>query len=297
MTKTIRPAHASPRSIPSVRGSGRASRPAAAVALLGLLSGCGGGGPLLHPARTLASGDVRAAGGISANIVPGSMGGDLRRAREIASGDAAGTSSPGAPGTNPDYAKGALVSAAVAPGLAPFVGARVGVGNAFEGGLAYTGRGVRADMRRSFDDRNVSVSVGVGLGATLYGRQQGSDLPNVDLGSLHGYGADIPVLFGWQSDNGLYSAWVGPRVGFERVTVETLTSEPKSVPVGTPPIQLDATRWSGGGVLGVATGFNHVHVALEAGISYQIVTGTYNANEVTVHGLAITPASALWWTF
>jgi hypothetical protein len=245
----------------------------------------------------LASGDVRAAGGVSANVVPGSLGDDLRRAREIAGRDVTGQSSPGAPGTNPDYAKGALVSAAVAPGLAPFVGARVGIGNKFEGGLAYTGRGVRADARRSFDDGEWSLSLGLGASATLYGRQQGTDLPNVDLGALHGYGADLPVLAGWQSLGGLYTLWFGPRGGFEHVTVEMLTSEPKSVTIGLPPISLDATRFYAGGVIGFATGFNHVHVAIEADLAYQIVNGTYNASSVTVRGLTITPASALWWTF
>jgi hypothetical protein len=271
---------------------------ALAIAAVAVASvGCGGGAPLLHPARTLRGGDVRVAGGVSAQVAPGPLGDDLRRARAIAAGDPTGQSSPGAPGSNPDYAKGALVSASVAPGLAPFIGARVGVGSNFEGGLAYAGRGVRADMRRSFENGPWSLSLGLGVSAALYGRQQRTDLPNVDLGSLHGYGADVPVLVGWQSTGGLYSLWLGPRGGFERVIVETLTSEPKDVTIGTPPIHLDATRWHAGGVLGFATGFNHVHVALEAQVAYQVVSGVYNANEVTVRGLTITPASALWWTF
>ena len=255
------------------------------------LIGCGGGAPLLHPARTLKSGDVRAAGGLSAHVVPGSLGDDVRRAREIAARDGSGSTAP------QDYAKGALVAASVAPGLAPFVGARVGVGNAFEGGIAYTGRGLRIDMRRSFDDGPYSLSLGIGGSAALYGRQQGSDLPNVDLGSLHGYGADVPVLFGWQSLSGLYTLWAGPRAGFEYIVIESVSTEPKTVTIGTPPIRLDATRFHAGGVLGIATGFNHVHVALEAGVAYQVVNGTYNATEVTVRGLTITPASAVWWTF
>ncbi|MBN9164181.1 MAG: hypothetical protein J0I07_24670 [Myxococcales bacterium] len=272
--------------------------PGLALALLAANAiGCGGGSPLLHPARTLKSGDVRAAGGVSAHVVPGSLGEDLRRARDIAARDATGTSSPGEPGQNPDYAKGALVTAAIAPGLAPFVGARVGIGNAFEGGLAYTGRGVRADMRRSFDDGPYSLSLGLGVSTALYGRQQGSTLPNVDLGALHGYVADVPILFGWESLNGLYSVWAGPRGGFEWVSVETLTSEPKDITIGRSPVRLEATRWYAGGVVGIATGFNHVHVALEAAVAYQIVNGTYNANDVGIRGLTITPASAVWWTF
>jgi hypothetical protein len=69
------------------------------------------------------------------------------------------------------------------------------------------------------------------------------------------------------------------------------------VTIGTPPIRLEATRFHAGGVLGIATGFNHIHVALEAGIAYQFIDGSYNATNVTVRGLTITPASALWWTF
>lgn len=269
----------------------------AALALALALAGCGGGSPLLHPARTLRQGDVRAAGGVSARVAPGALGDDVRTAREIAARDATGASSPGTPGSNPAYAKGALVLASVAPGIAPFVGARVGIGHAFEGGLAYTGRGVRADVRHSFDSGSTSLSLGLGLSAALYGRQEDSQLPNVDLGALHGYGADIPILYGWQSPSELYSVWLGPRAGVEWVKIEQLTSEPKSVTIGTPPIELDATRWSAGGVVGLATGFNHVHVALEAEVGYQAVRGMYNGNTVSISGVALTPATAIWWTF
>ena len=252
----------------------------------------------MHPARTLPLGEVRAAGGISANVAPGSLGSDLRAARDIVTRDTTGTNSPGAPGTNPAYAKGALVSAAIGPGLAPFVSARVGVGNHFEGGLAYTGRGVRVDVRRSFEQGHWALSVGAGGTAELYGRQQGTDLPNVDLAQLHGYGVDVPLLAGWDSDNGLYRVWFGPRGGYEHVIVDTLTSEPSTSPLGGGnQVRLSANHWFGGAVFGLATGFNHVHVALEAQVAYQVVTGSYNANEVTVKGLTITPATALWWTF
>lgn len=263
--------------------------------VLGLsLVGCGGGSPLLHPARTLPAGDIRVAGGMSANVAAGSIGDDLKTAREIATKD---PQAPGAPGSNPAYAKGALVAAAVAPGLAPFIGARVGVGNKFEGGLSYTGRGVRVDMRRGVDDGNVTYSVGLGLSAALYGRQSGAELQNVDLGALHGYGGDIPVLVGWESAGGIYKVWGGARGGYEHDVVEMLTSEPKAVPLGNEPIHLDANRFFGGAVFGVATGFNHVHVALELSAAYQVVNGNYNENRVTVRGITLAPASALWWSF
>jgi hypothetical protein len=264
-------------------------------ALLGALllgpTGCAGGSPLLHPARTLDTGEVRAAAGVSANVAAGSIAEDLRNAREEAARSGA---APGAPGTDPVYAKGALVAAAVAPGLAPFVAARVGAGNRFEGGIAYTGRGVRIDMRRSFDKDDVSFSAGAGLTAAFYGRAQGTELPNVDLGSLHGYGADVPLLVGWRSAAGLYQVWGGARGGFEHDTIEFLTTEPVS---GNQLYALSATRWWAGGVVGVATGFRHVHVALELNVAYGTITGQYNDTHVTTAGASIAPASALWWTF
>jgi len=259
-----------------------------------LLAGCGGGAPLLHPARTLPAGDVRVASGVSANVAVGSLGNDLNSARDIAARDPL---APGAPATNPAYAKGALVAAAIAPGLAPFVGFRVGTGGRFEGGLAYTGRAVRVDLRRGFDDGNVTYSIGLGLSAALYGRQQGTELPNVDLGALHGYGGDIPLLVGWESAGGIYKIWGGARGGFEHDVIEAVTSEPKDVTLGNAPLHLEANRYWGGAVAGLATGFRHLHVALELSAAYQVVQGNYNENKVTVRGITLAPATALWWTF
>lgn len=258
------------------------------------LAGCAGGSPLLHPARALDTGVVRAAGGVSANVAAGSIAEDLRNAREEA---AKNPDVPGVPGSDATYARGALVAATVAPGLAPFVAARVGAGNRFEGGIAYTGRGARIDLRRSFDSGPLSFSAGLGVSGAFYGRQQGSPLPNVELVALHGYGADVPLLFGWESDAGLYQAWVGLRAGIEQNTIENLSSEPKSVIFAGAPIRLSATRLWGGGLLGVGTGFRHIHVAAELSLAYQSAVGEYNATHVAIRGVTLTPATALWWTF
>ncbi len=264
--------------------------------VLGVVSaGCAGGMPLLHPARTMARGDVRAATGLSGNAALGSLADDLKQARADA---ATNPNGPGSPGSNPTYARGALVAAAVGPGLAPVVAARVGVGSQFEGGVGYTGRGARIDMRRSFDlTTDTSISVGAGVSGVFYGEQQGSSLPGVDLGSLHGYGADVPVLFGWEATSGLYRAWAGARAAYEHVVIEQLTSEPKAVSLGVPPIGLSADRFWGGGLVGVAAGFRHVHVALEIDVSYQAAHGSFNQTNVTVTGVTAVPSGAVWWSF
>jgi hypothetical protein len=268
---------------------------AASAMLVGaLLVGCGGGSPLLHPARTLPKGEVRGATGFSANVVAGDLSSSFRAAKNEA---ITNPDVPGLPGTDVVYSKGALVAAAAAPGLAPFVGARVGVGDHFEGGLAYTGRGARIDLRKSIDRKNMSLSAGIGGSGVFYGHQDGSELPNVDLGQLHGYGADIPLLIGWTVPNDLYMLWLGARGGWEHVDVSLVRSEPKAVDLGTPPITLSADRFFAGGLLGFAVGFRHVHVALELDVAYQSISGSYNQTNASVSGVTLAPASALWIEF
>lgn len=270
-------------------------RTALAAAALTMVSGCAGAGPLLHPARTLPAGDVRAAGGFSANVVTGDLASELRAARVEATNN---PNAPGAPGSNPTYAKGALVAAAVGPGLAPFVSARVGVGAGAEGGISYTGRGARIDVRKAWEIGNGGLlSLGIGGTGLFYAHEDGSPLPNVDLGELHGYGADVPLLVGWQSAGGFYMFWAGARGGWEHDEVLQLTSEPKTVTLGVPPIGLSADRFFAGGLVGMAVGFRHIHVALELDAAYQAVSGAYNGTSVSVGGFALSPGAALWWKF
>jgi hypothetical protein len=235
---------------------------------------------------------VRAFGGFSGTVAVGSLGNAIRQA-ELDSNAGSPT-----PGGDPTLAKGALVAASVGPGLAPVVGAHVGIGWRAEGGIAYTGRALRIEVRRSFElSQNWSLSLGAGGSAALYGHQEGSSLPNLALNQLHGWGADVPVLVGYESEGGLYMLWLGARGGWERVDISNVTSEPESGVLGAPPIGLSATRLWGGGVVGVAVGFRHVHVAFELDASYVNVAGSYGAASATVDGLTLGPATALWWRF
>lgn len=256
--------------------------------------GCAGSAPLLHPAHTLPKGDISGTFGISTNFAVGEVSDAIAVARDQA---VRSPEVPGPPGTNPTYAKGAISLAAIAPGMSPVVGARVGLGNNFEGGLVYTGRGARIDGRRSFDlGSDFAFSIGLGFSSAFYGRQPNTGLPNVDLEALRGIGADVPLLFGWKSQSELVMAWFGARGGIEYDTLEVLSSEPKTFGP-TSPLQLSATRVFGGGVVGFATGFKRVHVALEVSAYYQSVSGTYNANSVSLSGLTLSPASALIFSF
>ncbi len=265
------------------------------AALLGA-SGCGGGLPLLHPAQTLPLGDVQAAAGFSGNIATAGLAEALQSATNEAATGNGGASA--APGTDSTYARGALVAASAGPGLAPFVAARVGIGASAEAGIGYTGRAVRIDLRRSFDlTGRWALSLGAGGSVVLYGHQDGTALPDVDLGDMHGVGADVPVLVGYRSDADLYMLWLGVRGGLEHVDISQETSEPAAAAIGPAPISLSATRLWAGGLVGAAVGFRHVHVAMEIDVSYASISGNYDQTHAQVEGVMLTPATALWWNF
>lgn len=258
------------------------------------LAGCGGAGPLLHPAQVLAAGDVRAVGGVAARAVVGGLGDELKAAsNEAASFQQQGTT----PSIDTTYAAGALVAAGLAPDLSPAVGARVGVGGEFEGGILYTGRGARADLRRAIPLGSKptawALSIGLGLDAAFVGRQTHA-LEGVDGNNVFGFGADVPVLLGWRSTAGLYYAWIGVRGGYEHDVIQAPGSQnPPTVSAA----QLVGDRFSIGGLVGLAIGFRHVHVALELEADYANLSGSFGGVSARVDGLSLTPASAVWIDF
>jgi hypothetical protein len=254
--------------------------------------------PLLYPARVLGPGDVRAVAGFSTNVALGGLSGATRNAATESAANPAG--SGGGPSRGDvTYAQGALALASTGPGLAPVAGARVGVGGQAEAGLAFTGRAVQADVRRSFDlSETTALSVGLAGLATLYGRNESDTLPDVDIGRLHGWGAEVPIVVGYESTGGLYMLWAGARAGWEHIAIDDLTSDPADrAPPGLPPISLSATSVWAGGLVGAAVGFRHLHVAMELDASYASVTGDYDATHAHVRGVTMTPAAALWWRF
>lgn len=253
------------------------------------LLGCAGSSPLLHPAHTLAAGDVRAMAGLSGNAVVGPMASRIRDAVNLAAANG------GQPVSGTPYAEGALVDTAIAPGIAPFVGARVGVGSQVEGGIAYTGRGARIDLRKAFGTGKVAFSAGGGLRATFLGRGTEA-LPGVASQGAFGYGLDVPLLVGWRSEAGLYQVWGGVRGGWDHIGIEPRSTEPVA---GAPPFPgtLSANRFFVGGVVGLAIGFRHVHVALELDANFESVSGTFGGASGSVQGATLVPASAVWLDF
>lgn len=260
------------------------------AALLGV-AGCGGGLPLLHPAHVEPEGQVTGAVGVSGQFLVGDASRALQQARENSSEGSA------VAGTTSDaYRRGALAVAALAPGVAPWVGARVGLGRSSEAGLGYSGRSLRVDGRYALQNGAVALSLGLGGQALLARRQEDGreGLRGVDLGGISGYGFDVPVVAGWRSEAGLLSAWVGLRGGHERQRGK-IAFDPDGT--GQQVLDWSATRWWGGGLIGLMAGFRRVFVAVELGAARHDAGASAGGTRIDLKGVTLTPSGALLGRF
>jgi len=267
----------------------RARTLVAALALAPLCVACGAGSPLMTPARALPTGDVRAAVGMSADAIYG------EGATKVRAGQDAAALAPEAAQGSQEFAEGAMALASLAPALAPYVAARVGVGQRFEAGLAYTGRAFRADVRRSFDSKHTSFSVGLAGSTVVLSGSNEQTLRGASFAGLRGYGIEAPLLVGWHSDADVYWAWAGARVGYETVRVEPLSTEPRAASADA--ITLVASRVYGGPVAGLAVGLRRLHVGFELAGSFNAVSGRMGSRTGSFTAFSLTPATALLWTF
>ncbi|MRG96926.1 hypothetical protein GF068_34130 [Polyangium spumosum] len=229
------------------------------------LGGCGGGAPLLHPAHVLSPGKVTVGAGLSGRPVLAAL--------------------PGAPGTAEAPVEQALQDLAIAPAVAPWLGARVGIAGSNEAGLTYSGRAVRLDGRHAFT-LTKSVTLSTGLGGELILARSGTE---GGLAGGTGGGLDVPLLLGWRSTGELYSGWIGPRAGISWVRGSMASSDPAA----TKPLSLAGQHVRVGMVAGLRLGFRHVHVALEVGGDWHTVSGSLGDTDVSFDQFSLTPAGAL----
>ncbi len=285
------------------------SQHCATIAAALWLAGCGGGTALMHPAHTLPASDTRMGAGVQGNFVLGDARDRISAARSAyASGNAIDSTEGQA------YAEGAIANVLMAPGISPFVGARVGLGYDTEAGLTYSGRAARVDARHSFESGSIAASAGLGLNAVLSRRGDAPDdpvardsaVPGIDTSGISGWGADVPVIVGWRSDAELIQVWGGARGGYERVTGDVrLRVSPDATQDEV--TALDARRYWLGGLVGFMVSIEPLWVGVELGVTYtagegslERVTlaatapGTYDAE---FGGVALSPAAAVGGRF
>jgi hypothetical protein len=273
------------------------------------LSGCGGATPLLHPAHTLSPGKVMFGGGVSGTFVAGDAKQSLDEARAV-------TSSGGIASENDrtTLTEGALVSVLAAPGLAPWVSGRVGVAERTEVGIGYTGRWARLDVRHAIENRKFALSLGVaGLAMLSHPSADPAEpsgtsgaVAGVDASGAYGFGVSVPVIVGYRSDAELVQAWGGVVAGFEQAMGPVVFAHPWEVTPGddVPDVtqaKLDAHRFSGAALVGLAVGIQPIWVAVEISGRYFSIDGTMRGGSAVAKGdltgVSIEPAGAILGRF
>ncbi|RYZ05329.1 MAG: hypothetical protein EOO73_20105 [Myxococcales bacterium] len=269
-----------------------------------LLGACGGGGPLLHPAHTLPSGEVAFTAGTSGRFGLGGLHSAERKLDDSVAVQGGATT----PDERAGFAAGAIARFAVGPGVAPFAAARVGLGQQNEAGLSWTGRGVRLDGRHAFEWRHYAVSLGLAATGALArpgdlpsdhvddstATAAGRGLRSAKLTSLSGYGLELPLLFGYRSDADVVKLWAGLRGGFEQDSFQFRLVEWPDDAFGA---SGHATRFWGGGLVGFSVGLAPVEVRVEVNAAYENARGKLRVHGGDLSGeaagLSLTPAMGI----
>jgi hypothetical protein len=231
---------------------------------------CGGGVPLMHPAHPMKEGEVTIGAGFSGSV-------------------------PIAPSRLSEETDERIVEeGAFSPGLAPWLGGRVGLNGTFDAGLTYTGRSVRIDARSAFDFEGPALSVGLGASGLLPERHDDPGAASEEFGyRVGGFGGDIPVLVGYKSSADIYAAWIGVRGGAEHLRgshdLPPAASNPELL------LSEDISGWHAwaGGLLGVRIGFRHVFAVLEIDAAMHWAGADIGDREVSGQQFAIVPSGAI----
>ena len=232
------------------------------------LCGCGGAAPLMHGAHALQEDEVTLGAGFSATLpLP-----------EQPTGDA-------------DTPERLIDEAAVSPGLAPWVGGRLGIDGRWDAGLTYTARSVRVDLRRSFDLDGPAFSAGLGASGLLPKRRD-------DIGlRVGGMGADIPLLIGWRSDADIYSFWLGARGGAEYLRGQHSPEPDPLDPAAVVDDDFEGWHVQAGGLLGFRVGFRYVYAVLEVGGAMHWAHATIGDVDIDYQQFGLSPGGALLGSF
>jgi hypothetical protein len=228
----------------------------------------------LHPAHPLPADTFTAGAGISGQFSSGRVNREIDDAERIAERPLTDAESTRV------YLRGLLEDALVAPGVSPWVGARLGITDAQEAGITYTGRAVRIDGRHAFVWDQLALSLGLGASAVLLSpdsRAPGAAPANDTELDATGWGLDLPVLAGYRDSTGMFDIWAGARLGFERVRgdLRLLSADGAS----TFRAQAHGQRWWGGLLAGLSAGVPPLSFRFELAVNYQSVGGSLETDD------------------
>lgn len=301
---TARRAAAGSRTGSRTRGAGLGLAGLILAGLAPLGMGCGGGAPLLHPAQPLPPDTVSFGAGVSGQFASSGPNAAIDQGRAAAAG------SLDDPSTARAYAEGVLTDALLAPGVSPWVSARVGLPGAYEAGLTYTGRSLRLDGRHVFGlGGEWALSVGGGLSAVLLHPDSSvpggePTAPEAEFGlDATGWGGDVPLLIGYQPLDGFVDVWMGARAGFEHVSGELRSRDGDAA---SPRFEASGDRLWAGALAGISLGIPPIWFRFELAGTFHRLTGELTGpgapaagafGELDATGWSLAPSGAILGKF
>jgi hypothetical protein len=252
----------------------------------------------LHPAHVLPVNTVSFGAGLSGQFASDGITNAISRGRSAAGEPLSNGSSARS------YADGVLTQALVAPGVGPYVAARVGLPEETEAGLTYTGRGIRLDGRYAHAlGESLALSLGLGATALLLSPDSSAPGPAAEAGSgaapdaefdlnAKGWGLDVPVLLGYEGMGGLFDLWAGARVGLEQIDGELRSNASDA---GAPRIDAAGRRWWAGAVTGFSVGVPPLWLRFEVATTFHKLSGELSGGEGDTP-LAFGQLDATGWT-
>ncbi|HEU4581503.1 MAG TPA: hypothetical protein VFS67_24765 [Polyangiaceae bacterium] len=264
------------------------------------LLGCGGGAALLHPAHTLPVDTVSVGAGVSGQFASGAI------EDTIDDGRAAASQPLGDPASAQAYAEGVLARALIAPGASPWVSARAGLAANYEAGLTYTGRSLRLDGRHAWElSDDWALSFGLGVSGILLRPERSDPGPMSAAGapsssqaefepSARGFGADVPLVFGYRLLEGFGDLWFGPRLGFEHLN-GSLDLDQQAP--GSGRLDLSGNHFWGGLLAGFSLGIPPLWLRFELATAYHHLSGDLTPRGGAASALDFEGIEASGWTF
>lgn len=257
-------------------------------------SGCASFNPVLAPSRVLPANTTSAelGSGYNAPLVDTTLSESNAAARQVAQTGVRTAQ------TDAAITRGALAYGQLPPGVGSYLGARVGLGNGFEGNLGLLGYTLRIGGRRVFwtdADNKWSLALGLqGRFGLLVGAVNGA-IPGLNVREGQIYGGDVSAVIG-QNNSGIYDVYIGLRAGF------THASGLMSLDGVNAGATFNAThdRIEGAATVGLRVGFGHLAALMEI----QAVVGYYWMSSDAGAGLsgngvafAVIPAAGVAYTF
>lgn len=202
------------------------------------------------------------------------------------------------PSSNDARNEAASILMATRPGVAPMIRAQTNITRDVDGSFHYGGRDLGIGARWAvYNAKNayagaMTLSLGFDVHAMIVRQRDERNWANIQLDRMSGFGALLPIIFAWQSDGGLLSAYMAFTAGYDRVWAQLNSIERQDLSIDT-----NINRGWINSTVGIGVGFRRIRVIGEIGVQRDWLRATFDTQNVHLQLWSLTPGFALSMTF